>query len=592
VLQTTAIFVQADVHFAVTNDWGSGFEARVTIRNKTSGPLSAWRLGFSLNRTVASIWNARVASLSGTTLNFDAAGFSWNDTIPSGGLIGFGFIGMPGGLVNVPSGFTFSANGSAQPLPTPTPAPTPLPTPAPTPSPTPGPTPPPGAPPFNFGEVLQKSLYFYDAPRSGKLPDGFRVSWRGDSGLGDGSDAGLDLTGGYHDAGDHVKFALPMASSLTMLAWGGIEYPEGYRRAGQWRYLLDAVRWGTDWLMKAHPRDRVFYAQVGDGHLDHAFWGPPERMTMWRPSFAVTALRPGSEVTGEAAAALAAASILFRNDDPAYAAKALDHARRLFDFADRYRGVYSDSIPQAADFYKSWNGFWDELIWSAVWLYRATGELPYLVKAETLYAERYAGQALRWTQDWDNKIQGATILLARGTGKETYRRAVENWLDFWSTGGVQRTPGGLAWLGQWGSLRYAANTAFLAFVFADTVGDRGTRYRDFARSQILYMLGENPARRSYVVGFGNNPPRNPHHRAAHGSTTNSINDPVNNRFVLFGALVGGPSRPDDFSYRDDRTDYVSNEVAMDYNAGFQGAIARLVQVEGGTPLPGFPQADK
>jgi len=50
------------------------------------------------------------------------------------------------------------------------------------------------------------------------------VNWRGNSALTDGSDRGIDLTGGWYDAGDHVKFGFPMASSATMLAWGLLEY--------------------------------------------------------------------------------------------------------------------------------------------------------------------------------------------------------------------------------------------------------------------------------------------------------------------------------------------------------------------------------
>jgi endoglucanase len=57
--------------------------------------------------------------------------------------------------------------------------------------------------------------------------------------------------------------------------------------------------------------------------------------------------------------------------------------------------------------------------------------------------------------------------------------------------------------------------------------------------------------------------------------------------VLYGALVGGPrgervnkANPDD-TYNDKRSDYVSNEVANDYNAGLVGALAGLMQL-----LPG------
>ncbi|WP_438497269.1 glycoside hydrolase family 9 protein, partial [Paenibacillus sp. IHBB 3054] len=56
---------------------------------------------------------------------------------------------------------------------------------------------------YNYAEALQKSIYFYEAQRSGDLPEDNRVEWRGDSGLLDGADVGHDLSGGWYDAGDH-----------------------------------------------------------------------------------------------------------------------------------------------------------------------------------------------------------------------------------------------------------------------------------------------------------------------------------------------------------------------------------------------------
>jgi GH18 family chitinase len=445
---------------------------------------------------------------------------------------------------------------------------------------------------YNYPEVLQKSLYFFDAQKSGKLPVDFRVPWRGDSALTDGSDVGLDLTGGFYDAGDHVKFGLPMTSAMSLLAWGGIEYGSAYDKTGQKAALLDVVRWGTDWLMKAHPSDNVLYGQVGNGSLDHSYWGPSETMTMARPAYAITAAKPGSDLAGEAAAAMASASMLFRSTDPVYADKCLAHARTLFKFADQYRGKYSDSITDAATYYNSWSGYYDELAWAAAWMYRATGEAAYLTKAETIYSQNIAGLPLKWTHNWDDKSYGTTVLLAQLTGKAVYKTAAEKWLNYWTVGEngsrVAYTPGGLAWLDQWGSLRYSANTSLLALIYADRVGDVGTRYRDFARNQIDYMLGKNPAARSYVVGFGVNPPINPHHRGAHGSWNGSMSTPTNSRHILYGALVGGPSAATDTSYTDDRSDYISNEVALDYNAAFTGAVARLAQDSTALPAANFP----
>lgn len=459
------------------------------------------------------------------------------------------------------------------------------------------------APAFNYGEALQKSIWFYDAQRSGKLPADNRVSWRGDSALRDGSDVGLDLSGGFYDAGDHVKFGLPFAFSLSMLAWGAVENRAAYADSGQLKHLLANLRWGTDWIIKAHPSPNVVYGQVGAGNPDHAWWGSAEVMPMARPSYKVDASCPGSDLAGEYAAAMASASMVFQSTDPAYAATLLTHAKQLYTFADTYRGKYSSCITDAANFYNSWSGYQDELVWGAIWLHRATGDASYLTKAKTEYQKlgtepQSTDRAYRWTIAWDDKSYGAYVLMAKLTGEQTYVTDANRWLDFWTTGHngnrVRYSPGGQAVLDSWGSLRYAANTAFAALVYSDWLSTRDSArartYHDFGVRQVNYALGDNPRNSSYVVGFGANPPRNPHHRTAHGSWADSKEEPVATRHVLYGALVGGPSTNND-AYTDNRNDYVMNEVALDYNAGFTGALARLYGEFGGTPLASFPTAE-
>ncbi len=55
---------------------------------------------------------------------------------------------------------------------------------------------------------------------------------------------------------------------------------------------------------------------------------------------------------------------------------------------------------------------------------------------------------------------------------------------------------------------------------------------------------------------------------------NTYNMANSNYQTLFGALVGGPKDTSD-TYVDLRSDYQGNEVACDFNAGFQGAVAAL-----------------
>ncbi|HYD41894.1 MAG TPA: glycoside hydrolase family 9 protein [Anaeromyxobacter sp.] len=456
---------------------------------------------------------------------------------------------------------------------------------------------------FNYGEALQKAIYFYECQRSGKLPANNRVEWRGDSGMTDGADVGKDLTGGWYDAGDHVKFQLPMAFSATMLAWGVVEYRDAYAKAGQLDEILDNIKWATDYFIKAHTAPNELYIQVGDGNADHAWWGAPEVMQMARPSAKITAACPGSDAAGETAAALAAASIAFRPTNAAYADTLLTHAKQLYTFADTYRGKYSDCFPGVSGFYNSWSGYNDELAWGAIWLYRATNDAAYLAKARTAYEglsnqSQTTTKSYKWTIAWDDKSYGAYVLMAKLTGEQRFHEDAQRWLNWWTVGGtalgadgtrVNYSPGGQAVLDRWGSLRYAANTAFAALVYADSITDATlkARYETFAKRQIDYALGNNPMRRSLVVGYGVNPPTKPHHRGSHGTWLDSLSDPAESRHVLYGALVGGPPSPDDV-YTDARNDYVMNEVATDYNAGFTSALARIYDQYGGAPLASFP----
>lgn len=68
--------------------------------------------------------------------------------------------------------------------------------------------------------------------------------------------------GGYYDAGDNVKFGLPMAFTVTMLSWGVIEYGQQIVGAGEYHHSLEAIKWGTDYFVKAHTHPNVLWAEV------------------------------------------------------------------------------------------------------------------------------------------------------------------------------------------------------------------------------------------------------------------------------------------------------------------------------------------
>ncbi len=446
---------------------------------------------------------------------------------------------------------------------------------------------------FNYGEALQKAIMFYEFQRSGKLPADNRINWRGDSGLTDGADVGLDLTGGWYDAGDHIKFNLPMAYTVSMLAWSVYESRDAYVKSGQLSYMLSSIKWASDYLIKCHPSPNVYYYQVGSVNDDHKWWGPCEVMQMPRPAYKVDSSNPGSSVAGESAAALAAVSAIFKDSDPTYAATCLRHAKELFTFADTTRS--DKGYTAAAGCYDVNSGYVDELTWASIWIYIATNDKTYLDKAESfepLWQREQQSTTIKykWGQCWDDNLMGCLLLLAKLTDKPLYKECIERHLDWWSTGvdgqRIAYTAKGLAWLFQWGSLRHASTTAFLASVYANWSGCTPSKvkaYKDFAKSQIDYCLGSTG--RSFVTGFGVNPPQHYHHRTAQGSWYDNMKVPENHRHTLIGALVGGPKSSSDGSYSDQVDDYQSNEVACDYNAGFVGALANLYGEYGGTPIP-------
>lgn len=438
---------------------------------------------------------------------------------------------------------------------------------------------------FNYGEALQKSLLFYELQRSGKLSGKERTNWRGDSGLNDGADNGVDLTGGLYDAGDNVKFNLPMAYTASMLAWSLYEDFDSYEKSGQLNYALDNIRWINDYLIKCHTDEYEYYYQVGDGHSDHAWWGSAEVMQMNRPSYKVTKDDPGSTVTGEAAASLAASAVVFKDIDGEYSEECLTHAKQLYKFAEETK---SDSGYTAANgFYNSWSGFYDELSWAAAWLYIATGDAPYLEKARTYFEA--AQSDYKWSMCWDDKGIGAALLLAKITKESAYTSFLEKSLDFWtgtSSEKITYSPKGLAWLDQWGSLRYSTTMAFIAACYSESEvcpDNKREGYWDFAVKQVNYALGSTG--RSFVCGFGENFPENPHHRTAQGSYCDNKNIPSPARHTLYGALVGGPDASD--NYEDNVEDYNKNEVACDYNAGYTCALAKLYGKYGGKTLADF-----
>jgi len=442
---------------------------------------------------------------------------------------------------------------------------------------------------FDYSTALKDSIIFFDANKCGKdvtVDNAF--DWRrGPCHTTDGKDVGIDVTGGYHDAGDHVKFGLPQAYAASVLGWSLYEFKDAFDASNNTEKMLGQLKYVTDYFLKSHPNPDTFYYQVGEGTEDHNYWGAPELQTGDRPTlYVANADNPASDICGETSAALALMYLNYKDIDDGYAAECLKAAKEIYAI-----GRAKPSIGTFQHFYQSTSPA-DDMAWGGAWLYEATKDEKYLTDAKSFALEMNSRQEdplkNKWTMCWDNMYLAAHVKLAELTGDAQFKRSVEFNLDHWFNN-VFKTPGGLYVLDYWGVLRYAAAECMIAQIYYKQNPDK--RYLDFAKSQIDYILGKNPANMSYEIGFGTRWSKYVHHRAAQGGQGYADNaDKTPAKYVILGALIGGPDKTDTF--KEDVNEYQYTEVAIDYNAGFVGALAGVVKHFGGivtsSPSPTKP----
>ncbi|MDE6678158.1 MAG: glycoside hydrolase family 9 protein [Ruminococcus sp.] len=431
----------------------------------------------------------------------------------------------------------------------------------------------------NYAKLLQYSLYFYDANMCGKQAGSTSaLTWR------DNCHTSDEVDGGYHDAGDHVKFGLPAGYSASTLGWSYYEFKDAFAGTGQGNHLKTVTDYFATFFKNSTTLsgDNVtnFVYQVGDGGADHAEWCAPEvQGASSRKTFSTSS--GASDIAASYAAALAVNYVNFGN------AEDLKYAKALFNFSTQYNQKATDGV---GGFYDSWD-YYDDQAWAAGWLYIATNDNTYKDFLNTYMNTSDAGSSGmdggKWgiysTMSWNNVSMGAGILQAEITGDSADWKKVTDYLNGHGAGSND-----YYFETQWGSARYNTSQQMVALV---ATKHGAASYNDWAKGQMDYIMGNKGVGGSspvcFVVGFADNSAKNPHHRAASGySSFDEMGDNTqisSKGHVLVGALVGGPVSQGG-EYHDEVKDYTSNEVTLDYNATLVGASAGLYSVyKTGTP---------
>jgi len=394
----------------------------------------------------------------------------------------------------------------------------------------------------------------------------------------------VPLDGGFYDAGDFMKFGLPLGFSVYCLLKGYDAFPDpacyddfnslsAIGTKDNIPDILNEAKVGTDYIIKAVISSTQIVQTVGNGQNDHGALTESGYGNSTRTAPRPVSYCTGADVPGFYAAALALMSILYQPYDAAYAATCLQKAVTAYTFAIAHPSICAEQTDPStgAPFYTSAT-YQDKLACAAIELYRATKTATYLTAAKTYFAA--VSQPHYDVLGYAHCSDLAAFELYR-SGKDT--AAIGSLVGNVSTELGRVVKAGTNFVGgatvnatNWGTCRTVGNAAFTAALLYMINGDVGTK--SFAIQQIQWLAGISPYTRSWITQYGTNFPQNPHSR-------NDINlRPVR----LTGGVVSGPTADNctgtdksgcGWSFTDNNNIYKNTECALDYGCGAIGAIA-------------------
>jgi hypothetical protein len=402
----------------------------------------------------------------------------------------------------------------------------------------------------------------------------------------------LDVEGGWHDAGDYIKFVGTTSYVLAVDLMALRDDGEAFGPPG--KELASELRWGLDWLLKMVAGVAPLHQVGGEGDHD-ADWRIPEGDTAKpvaaydaRPVFRMAKGR-GRNLLGRSAAAFAFGSQVYAADE-AYSRRLLAAARATYALAKARPGAQS---PDPPGFYPETVGE-DDLVLAAAALARVTGEANYASDAHS-FGTRLTpmpGTPVGW-----GSVDALALLeAARAFPPESQER-----LDLARQLAALAAPiaaTATSPVGPGGAFGYALPT-FDNGSIAESLGAAVTCLASrrlngiagcdvVARRQVHWMLGENPFGLSFLIGAGTASPQNLHHSFAQAA-----------HVTISGAILGGPTSvhildesklplppktdpyapwsTDDLLYEDKTDDYVCNEPAIDFSAALVFTLGELAR---------------
>ncbi len=375
---------------------------------------------------------------------------------------------------------------------------------------------------------------------------------------------GVDLTGGWHDAGDYIKFLSTTAYTTYMLIFsydfdknkfGFDDDKDGVPD------VLAEAKIGLDWMLRCNYSKYKLVTQVQDLRDHSVAWRMPENDTLRfdRPGY----VGIGKNQIGMFAAVMALASRVWSEKFYKYdfAKKCLDAAENLYSIRDKVPDIDSSQ----SGFYQD-HTFWGKLALGAVELYLTTKKQSYLDDA-IKYADS-AGSDYWWSYGNLNSL--ADYRLAKIIPRFS-NYILNNLKSFNARKDSSVFREGLLY--SWGSTNSFLGVALQAILYKNLTGN--SEFDSLAIFQRDYILGRNPWGLSFIYGIGSIYPKHLHSQVGffHGG-------------YLPGALSAGPApeailknykivrndkrydffNSDEVKYYDDYDNYITNEPTISGNA--------------------------
>lgn len=413
------------------------------------------------------------------------------------------------------------------------------------------------------------------------------------------ADGSYDLSGGWFDCGDHVKFGHTEFWSAYLLLKGFAEFApgyddryaanyQGYRNANNYTFegnghapnnipdILDEVKHATDYLIKCTRDNNTFYYQVGDGGADHMEWVTSAKMqnnpvnTGGQPR-AIHKNPNDGAMPSLAGAALALMSRLYRPYDANYADLCLAHAKYAYNYAKPRK---TQTVGAPGGFYGTNANPLNAYAILLTELYWASKDEAYKTEAMAMTVDASSGSAnvrgnpfgLDYVNNGDIAVYNMFLL-----GKPGAEAAFNTIANTHYIGNVQSDGQFAGGNTSWGPLRYNASAALVVALWTKR-NSITTAAKTFIYSNVDFILGKNTRNYSFVVGFASNGASHPHHRNVFmndGNNNSNLTIPTKNQ--QHGYMVGGKRNPND--YQDVTNSYQNTEGGIDYNSALVGVLA-------------------